>query len=88
MALHAAPILKRLGILSHLERSMHVRCYGNQSIWGNSTIHETDFIFSPYSYGWHLDRFDFDFLLIQMAQATGVSLKQKTRITEITQNQN
>ena len=82
------PILKRLGILDQINEETHLRCYGNQSAWGESSLIDIDFMFTPAGFGWHLDRIAFDLLLIKMAVEAGVEIKHEARVTKAIQNGN
>jgi flavin-dependent dehydrogenase len=53
----------------------HLRCLGNRVAWGSDDLHHTDFMFSPYGAGWHLDRLAFDARLVAAAQAAGATVR-------------
>ncbi|MEU8581929.1 NAD(P)/FAD-dependent oxidoreductase [Streptomyces abikoensis] len=71
LAPEARPLLARLGVLDRITTGPHTPCFGNQSAWGNDTLTETDFLFSPYGAGWHLDRVLFDHTLTEAARRAG-----------------
>jgi flavin-dependent dehydrogenase len=65
------PFLQSLGLWQQFLEDNHLPSYGNRSIWGDINIQNKDFIFNPYGYGWHLDRFKFDRMLINAASKKG-----------------
>ena len=62
------PLLKKLDLASCLQEPDHLPCYGNQYLWGNSSIQEKLFLFNPHGNGWHLDRFLYEKQLQQCIQ--------------------
>lgn len=82
----AIPVLKRLGLLQELQNNNHLKCYGNQSAWGDSQLQDVDFIFSSGGHGWHLDRARFDSSLLQSAQTAGAKILYQVRIHNFQQS--
>ena len=70
----ARPILHALGVWDALLADGHLPSYGNASVWGSETVASTDFLFSPYGPGWHLDRGRFDGRLRRAAEEAGADL--------------
>jgi flavin-dependent dehydrogenase len=72
--------LTRLGVWKSFLAAAHKPSPGTISIWGDTGPHERDFLFSPYGASWHLNRTNFDHMLVECAQAAGSSLYRYTRI--------
>ena len=53
----------------------HLRSLGNRAAWGTSELTQTDFMFSPFGTGWHLDRVAFDASLLAAAVGSGVTVR-------------
>jgi flavin-dependent dehydrogenase len=64
-------ILVHIGIWDDFLNDKHLPSTGNRSAWGSEEITENNFIFHPHTYGWHLDRFKFDFMLLEAAKRAG-----------------
>ena len=47
----ARTLLGELGAWDRFQTDGHLPCYGNESLWGSSTVHSTDFIRTPYGHG-------------------------------------
>jgi flavin-dependent dehydrogenase len=77
---HSRTILQALGIWDRFLTANHLSSPGITAVWGSALPHENDFIFSPYGYGWHLDRPDFDTLLVEEAERAGAQVIQGTRL--------
>jgi flavin-dependent dehydrogenase len=73
-----APAARRLlwdmGLLKDFEAQGHETCYGNRSVWGDTTPLETDYLRDPDGPGWHLDRNRFDHWLRDVAASRGSDL--------------
>jgi flavin-dependent dehydrogenase len=50
----------------------HLPSTGNLSAWGDTEMSETNFIFHPDMYGWHIDRRKFDSMILNAAIRQGV----------------
>lgn len=46
--------------------------YGTSAAWGSSELYHNEYMYSPYGYGWHLDRIVFDQYMIKEAQTRDV----------------
>ncbi|GAB7530721.1 tryptophan 7-halogenase [Pseudomonas sp. 3A(2025)] len=68
----ARPLLRDLGLLDHLERSLPQVCIGNCSAWGEAHLRTHDFMIDPQGSGWHLNRARFDEVLREAAWSAGV----------------
>lgn len=42
--------------------------YGTSSLWGSNELYTNEYIFSPYGYGWNLDRNQFDQFMLEQAK--------------------
>lgn len=80
----ARPLLRDLDLWERVAGSGHVPCLGNQSAWGSSHVHETDFLRDPNGHGLHLDRAVFDARLREAARAAGVAVAEEVRVTRAT----
>lgn len=47
--------------------------YGTSSLWGSNELYTNEYIFSPYGYGWNLDRNRFDQFMMQQAKQQDVA---------------
>ncbi len=70
----ARTLLGELGVWETFQRDGHLASYGNESLWGSSQIHSTDFIRTPYGHGWHIDGTRFDDTLRAGAAAAGATV--------------
>ncbi|MBF02584.1 MAG: hypothetical protein CMP76_04730 [Flavobacterium sp.] len=52
--------------------------YGTSSVWGSHSVYTNEYIFSPYGYGWNLDRNAFDQFMIAQAKEKGVEMHWNT----------
>jgi flavin-dependent dehydrogenase len=80
-----------LSLLSHLkidDKIFHHHLPSNaiQSAWGETSLKENNFFFSPFGHGWHLNRLKFDKQLIKQAEKSGVILFINSPIKTITQH--
>jgi flavin-dependent dehydrogenase len=58
----------------------HLRSLGNRAAWGSAELTCTDFMFSPFGTGWHLDRIAFDAAVLAAAAAAGAIVRPVTRV--------
>lgn len=70
----ARPTLQRLGFGGLLEDRAHLPSPGTVSAWGSDVTQVSDFLFSPYGDGLHLDRARFDAQLREVAAAAGAKV--------------
>lgn len=66
--------LMSLGVWDIFLKASHARSPGFISLWGAPQPYERDFLFAPYGASWHLDRAEFDNMLVQVAIDRGASL--------------
>jgi flavin-dependent dehydrogenase len=74
----AERLLTELGIWDAFLRRSPLESFGTRAAWGSARFHEQEFIYSPCGRGWHLDRRDFDALLVGEAGSAGVEVLRKT----------
>jgi flavin-dependent dehydrogenase len=77
----ARPLLRDLDLWESVAGSGHVPCLGNQSAWGSTNVHETDFLRDPNGHGLHLDRTLFDARLREAAQGAGVVVAEDVTVS-------
>lgn len=77
----ASGLLRQLGLWEEFEAQSHVPAPGMMSAWGSPEIWTTDYLFSPFGNGWHLDRTRFNELLMDAAVRAGASVFRDTKIT-------
>jgi flavin-dependent dehydrogenase len=82
------PLLSYLGLERERLEQMHLPSYGHAAAWGSEQLIVRDLLFSGQGNGMHLDRQQFDELLIGEAQKHGTKLYQPARITEIKKKEN
>ncbi|MEE9908903.1 FAD-binding protein [Brucella intermedia] len=84
----AIHLLKRKGLFEWVQHSHPLENPGDLSAWGSRELVSSDFLFSSYGNGWHIDRVAFDKCLQQAAQAAGATFSPATSgaSTERTQN--
>jgi flavin-dependent dehydrogenase len=66
--------LVRLGVWESFLRAGHAAAPGTVAIWGDARPYENDFVFNPYGVGWHLDRLQFDAMLVGAARLAGAKV--------------
>lgn len=64
--------LQNLGIWNRFLESNFKPSYGSSSSWGKQELYTNEYIYSPYGYGWNLDRLKFDLLMREEAKKKGV----------------
>ncbi len=57
-----------------------------ESVWGDASLKENNFIRNPFGHGWHLDRLQFDKQLIDHAEKAGATLFKGSEVKTITQS--
>lgn len=68
----ASKILQHLGIWDDFTAQNFITSYGTSAAWGSSQLHTNEYIYSPYGYGWYLDRPVFDSFMVNQAKKRGV----------------
>ena len=76
-------LLQDMELWERFCQDQHLPSYGNRSVWGAPSLHESHFLFSAYGTGWHLDRNKFDIMLAESAEQAGASFYSGTRILSI-----
>lgn len=71
--------LGRLGLTAPFRNGAHVPCPGTASIWGRDRVGYNDFVLDPMGPAWRLDRSQFDRMLVEAAEQSGVTLRWRTR---------
>ncbi len=74
---------QNLGIWSSFLSCNFTPSYGTSSAWGSSELYHNEYIYSPFGYGWHLDRVKFDEFMIKEAQERGVDFYFNCTISSI-----
>jgi flavin-dependent dehydrogenase len=72
--------LQWLGVWDAFLRDAHPPSPGVVSIWDSPQPYESDFIFSPWGSGWHLDRARFDAMLARAAADAGARVLQDVKV--------
>lgn len=75
--------LEALGVWPGFVAAGHERATGNRSAWGSGKLEEAAFICSPYGLGWHIDRPRFEAMLLDAAEAEGVTVLRGVRLDEV-----
>ncbi len=85
----ARPLLESLRCWNDLEQSAQtgaaLESFGTKSIWGSEAVEEREFLFSKQGNGWRLDRARFDAMLLDRAQAEGVTVHRAATLTGSTE---
>ncbi|WP_299435000.1 tryptophan 7-halogenase [uncultured Aquimarina sp.] len=76
----ASQQLQRLGIWKSFLNCNFITAYGTSAAWGSSELYHNEYMYSPYGYGWHLDRIVFDQFMIKEAQIREVDFHFETSI--------
>jgi 2-polyprenyl-6-methoxyphenol hydroxylase-like FAD-dependent oxidoreductase len=78
------PVLQDLKLLDVVAGcNAHLPSHGYSSCWNSDEVEFQDFLFSPYGYGWHLDRKQFDADLLDLSVSTGTT-HERLFVTQIT----
>ena len=81
-------LLQELDVWETFTASHHLKCFGNKSVWGSRQLVFKDFIRHPIGFGWHIDRIDFEQMLLKKAKQIGTSILENTKISSISFEQN
>lgn len=73
-------LLEQLDVWDEFEQGPHLKCYGNKSYWFSDQPQYHDFMQHPVGHGWHIDRVEFEALLLRKAQAVGAHLLEETAV--------
>lgn len=72
---------QKLGIWEAFLACNFLSSYGTSSVWGSSELYTNEYIYSPFGYGWNLDRSVFDRFMMNETQQRGVDFFFKTSCT-------
>jgi flavin-dependent dehydrogenase len=78
--------LIELGLMRKFEAGPHRPAPGIVSMWGDPEPVARDFLFSPYGNGWHLDRVQFNQMLVEAALSEGAVLLPEVAATRFEHN--
>ena len=81
------PHLVSLGVWDRFVADNHLPSLGIRSAWGHNDLHDNDFIYNPYGNGWHVDRNQFDELLIRGAEGAGACVFRRATVNSCVQGQ-
>ena len=84
----ATPVIRRLGLEPLLKNANHIVTTGNLSAFGSDQVIESDFIFSPYGLGWHLDRKQFNHDVLNFCETKGVFILNSYKINNLISENN
>ncbi|MBX2828520.1 MAG: NAD(P)/FAD-dependent oxidoreductase [Flavobacteriaceae bacterium] len=74
LSAHSFRYLQELGVWDAFQKEGFDRSYGTSAAWGSSQLHHNEFLFSPFGYGWNLDRVAFDDFMVREAQDRSVDM--------------
>ncbi|MDC8005536.1 NAD(P)/FAD-dependent oxidoreductase [Aureisphaera galaxeae] len=78
LSAHSFRYLQELGVWDAFQKEGFDHSFGTSAAWGNSQMHHNEFLFSPFGYGWNLDRAAFDDFMIREAIEREVDITFKT----------
>ncbi len=79
-------LLVSLGVWDRFIAQNHAPAVGIRSAWGHAELYDNDFIYSPYGYGWHIDRARFDEMFVLAAEQAGVHVYLGAQLVSCLQN--
>lgn len=79
--------LQQLGLWEEFLAASFIKCSGTSSSWGASTLYTNEHIFSAYGNGWHLDRQQFDNLLLTAARKQKIRMIKSAQFLKISKQQ-
>lgn len=74
----AQATLRALGVWEEFLRSEPLPAHGTRAAWGASQPEDNEFIFHPDARGWHIDRRQFDAMLMTAAVQRGIPVRCET----------
>jgi len=80
--------LQQLGLWEEFLAASFIKCSGTSSSWGTSMPHTNEHIFSAYGSGWHLDRQQFDDLLLAAARKQKIRMITSAQFLNISKQHN
>jgi 2-polyprenyl-6-methoxyphenol hydroxylase-like FAD-dependent oxidoreductase len=78
-------LLSELGVWEKFLEQRHEACLGSCSAWGGTELGYNDFVLNPQGCGWHLDRAQFEALLLNQAESCGVAVFQVAKSASLEQ---
>jgi flavin-dependent dehydrogenase len=79
-------IAKSLGLSHIFARQNHRVSPGTLFAWGSADLKSNDYIFNPQGMGWHLDRREFNSMLVDAAKDAGAEIIRAALVTSCQQN--
>ena len=79
----ANKLLKELGLWEKFKAQGHLPCYGNKSAWGSPQTQVHDFLSDVHGHGWHINRLDFEQMLLDEVLDKGIFVLNTTTLPEV-----
>ena len=76
----AEALLGELGLRDRFLSRSYLASYGTRAVWGGEEEFENEFVLHPNGRGWHLDRRDFDAMLLDAAGEAGAGVRSGSRV--------
>ena len=84
---HASKQFQNLNIWKPFLACDFSSSYGTSSLWGSNKVYTNEYIFSPYGYGWNLDRNRFDQFMMEQTKLQEVDFYFNTScVTSVLDN--
>lgn len=77
----AKTVLQQLDLWQDFNAANYEKCFGNQSYWHSNEASFHDFVQHPVGHGWHIDRVEFERMLLAKAALLEVDIRWRTTIT-------
>lgn len=74
----AQATLRSLGLWEAFLHSEPLPAHGTRAAWGGTGLEDNEFIFHPDNRGWHIDRRQFDAMLVTAAEQRGIPVRCET----------
>jgi len=74
------PVLRELGLSEPFEQLSSLPAHGIVSAWGDAMLVEMDFLRNVHGNGWHVDRREFDRMLVREAEKAGARIELGRRV--------
>lgn len=72
----AQAVLRSLGVWESFLASEPLPAFGTSAAWGSAQLEGNEFIFHPDRRGWHIDRRQFDAMLVAAAEQRGICVRR------------
>jgi flavin-dependent dehydrogenase len=76
-------LIRQMKLFEAFEAQRHTRSTTIRSSWRSDNLQETDYSFHPLGFWWHLDRRDFDTMLLKETERSGVDVRRAANIVEL-----